>query len=177
MIQTNESVIHCKAKLYESDKADKIGSGILLTLPNSASAKLPSRGMAMVEGTMNGFHFQAALEPDGKGSHWFKLNDNLLKGAKVSVGDTVVLVIEASKEWPEPKVPADLHKALTVDSQAHVTWLDITPMARWDWIRWIGAAKQQKTRERRIEVTCSKLRAGKRRPCCFDRTECTLTDA
>lgn len=171
------SVIHCKAKLHKPDAADKIGSGILLTLPNSASAKLPSRGMTMVEGMMNGFRFFAALEPDGKGSHWFRVNKATLEGAKADVGDTVTLAIEPMKEWLEPKVPKDLSETLTTDSKAHAIWKDITPQARWDWIRWIGAAKQLKTRKRRIELACSKLGTGKRRPCCFDRTECTLTDA
>jgi ABC-2 type transport system ATP-binding protein len=29
----------------------------------------------MIEGTINDFRFQAALEPDGKGSHWFSLRE------------------------------------------------------------------------------------------------------
>ncbi|KKU82000.1 MAG: hypothetical protein UY09_C0025G0017 [Parcubacteria group bacterium GW2011_GWA2_47_8] len=52
----------------------KIDLWTVLMLPKSASAKLPSRGMTMVEGTINGFRFQAALEPDGKGSHWFRVD-------------------------------------------------------------------------------------------------------
>jgi hypothetical protein len=171
------STIHFKAKLFKPDETEKIGSGTLLTLPKSASAKLPSRGMTMVKGMINGFPFQAALEPDGKGSHWFKVNKTIRDGSKADVGDTVTLAIEPSKEWPEPKVPADLNRALAIHAQAHTLWMAITPQARWDWIRWIGAAKQLETRKRRIEVACSKLKAGDRRPCCFNRTECTLTDA
>ena len=64
------STIRFEAKLF------KIGSWTLLRLPKSASAKLPSRGMTMVGGTINGFRFQAALEPDGKGSHWFRGRQN-----------------------------------------------------------------------------------------------------
>lgn len=170
------AAIHCKATLFRSELTEKIGSGTLLTLPEEASAKLPSRGMTMVEGTINGFHFQAALEPDGKGSHWFRANETILKGANVAAGDTVTLAIEPSREWPEPKVPVDLKDALAGDPQAHALWLGITPMARWDWIRWIGAAKQPETRTRRIENACDMLKGGKRRPCCFNRNQCTLTD-
>ena len=43
------STIDFEAKLFN------IGAWILLRLPESASAKLPSRGMTMVEGTINGF--------------------------------------------------------------------------------------------------------------------------
>lgn len=171
------STIRFKATLFRSDATEKTGSDVLLTLPKSASEKLPSRGMTMVKGTINGFHFQAALEPDGKGSHWFKVNKTIREAARADVGDTLTLEIEPTKEWPEPKVPADLKNALAADPQAHTLWMDITPMARWDWIRWVSSAKQLETRSRRIENACAMLKAGKRRPCCFNRTQCTLTDA
>lgn len=171
------SIIRFEATLFRPDATEKIGSGILLALPESASAKLPSRGMTMVEGTMNGSQFRAVLEPDGKGSHWFRVNETMREAAGADAGDTVTLAIEPTKEWPEPKVPADLKAALAADPRAHTLWLGITPMARWDWIRWIGSAKQLETRKRRIANASDMLKAGKRRPCCFDRTQCTLTDA
>ena len=123
------STIRFEAKLF------KIGSWTLLRLPKSASAKLPSRGMTMVQGTINGFRFQAPLEPDGKGSHWLKVEKTMRQAAGADTGDTVTLAIEPVKEWPEPKVPADLKKALAAVPQAQSLWKDITPMARWDWIR------------------------------------------
>jgi hypothetical protein len=159
--------IHFEAEIL------KLGSITLLKLPKSASVKLPSRGLTMVEGTINDFHFQAALEPDGKGSHWLKVDKPMLKAARAAAGDTVTLAIEPSSNWLEPKVPADLKSALAAVPLAHQLWLDITPMARWDWIRWIGATKNPETRQRRIEVTLSKFSDGKRRPCCFDRSQCT----
>jgi len=75
--------------------------------------------------------------------------------------------------WPEPKVPADLAEALASDLQAHRLWMDITPVARWDWIRWIGSTRNRETRAIRIEKTLSKLRSGKRAACCFNRSQCT----
>jgi hypothetical protein len=151
----------------------KIGSWTLLRLPKSASAKLPSRGMTMVQGTVNGFRFQAALEPDGKGSHWFRVDKTMSKAIGADAGETVTLEIEPVKEWSEPNVPADLKKALAAAPQAKALWMEITPMARWDWVRWIGATKLTETRKRHIEVALSKLKAGDRRPCCFNRTVCT----
>lgn len=127
----------------------------------------------MVEGTVNGFQFQAPLEPDGKGSHWFKFDKAMSKGAGADAGDTVKLEIEPVKEWSEPSIPTDLKKALTATPHAQSLWKEITPMARWDWIRWISSTKQAETRKKRIEVTLSKLNAGDRRPCCFNRTVCT----
>jgi hypothetical protein len=161
------STIRFEAKLF------KLVSLTILPLPRNASAKLPSRGMVMVEGKINDFSFQAALEPDGKGSHWLKVEKAMREGAKADEGDTVMVEIEPIKEWPEPKVPTDLKKALTDAPNAHATWKDITPMARWDWIRWIGSTKNSETRKKRIGVALSKMNAGNRRPCCFNRSTCT----
>ena len=66
-----------------------------------------------------------------------------------------------------------IQTALRANSEqvsAPALWLDITPIARRDWIRWITAAKQPETRARRIKNACSMLAAGKRRVCCFDRS-------
>ena len=162
------STIRFEAKLFN------IGSWTILKLPMSASAKLPSRGSVMVEGTINGFRFQSALEPDGRGSHWFRIDKSIREGTHTDVGDTVTLSVEPSSVWPEPETPADLKKALATDSKAHALWADITPMARWDWIRWIGSTGNLETRKRHIKVACSKLRKGERRPCCFNQSLCLV---
>ena len=165
------------ATLFQPDPTEKIGSGILLTLPKDVSANLPSRGMIVVKGTINGAPFQAVLEPDGKGSHWFKVSDALRAAANADVGDAVTLELAPTKDWPEPKVPTALAHALAAYPAAQALWLGLTPLARWDLIRWIGATRNLQTRQRRVDVAIDKLTSGKRRPCCFDRTQCTLTDA
>ena len=70
-------------------------------------------------------------------------------------------------EESEPRLPADLRKALAATSTAKAQWRDLTPIARRDFISWIESAKQPETRRRRIEKACSMLAAGKRRPCCY----------
>lgn len=151
----------------------KIGSSIILKLPKSASSKLPSRGLVMVKGTINDIPFQEALEPDGRGSHWFKLSKTMSTKIKKDAGDSVTLNIEVVDQWPEPKVPTDLDKALSGDKEAKEMWKDITPLARWDWIRWIRSTKNPETRKIRIDKAFSKLKQGKRAACCFNRSECT----
>jgi hypothetical protein len=165
--QGNKSTIRFKAKLFRPDATAKIWSWALLTLPKSASAKLPSRGMTMVEGTINSIPFRAALEPNGKGSHWFRVNKAMHDAAGADSGDTVTVEITRAGEEPEVRVPMDLRKALRAAPLAQASWADITPMARRDWIFSISSAKQPETRRRRIEKACSMLASGKRRLCCF----------
>ena len=126
-----------------------------------------------MEGTFDGHAFQAPLEPDGGGSHWFRITGPMLRAARAAVGDRVSIVIAPMAVWPEPDVPEDLRKALASDPQARSAWTDITPLARWDWIRWIRSTRSPATRTIRIEKTLSKLGSGKRAACCFDRSQCT----
>ena len=130
----------------------------------------------MVKGKLNDFGFQAPLEPDGVGGHWLKVEKAMREATKVDEGDKVTIEIEPIKEWPEPKVPIDFKKALTDSLTAQATWMDITPMARWEWVRWIGSTKNLETRKKRIGVALSKMNAGNRRPCCFNRAACTEPD-
>jgi len=121
----------------------------------------------MVEGTINGFPFRAALEPNGKGSHWLRVNKVVHDAASADAGDTVTVEITRAGEEPQTRVPMDLRKALAAAPLAQALWADITPIARRDWILWISSAKQPETRRRRIEKACAMLASGKRGVCCF----------
>ena len=164
------SNIRFKAKLLRPATTTKDGSWTFFVLPKDASAKLPSRGMTTVEGTINGFPFKATLEPDGQKSHWLKVDRKMSKAAGANAGDVVTLEIAPSKEELEHKVPADFRKALAATPKARELWPEITLIARRDWIHWIISAKQPETRARRVANACSMLASGKRRVCCFDKS-------
>jgi hypothetical protein len=165
-------MIRFSAQLLRPAAAEKAGSWNFLILPKSASAKLPSRGLATVEGTINGVAFRATLEPDGQRSHWLKVDRRMREAAGANAGDVVTLEIAptAKEKELEPKVPSDLRKALAAAPTARATWSDITTLARRDWIHWITSAKQPETRARRVHNACEMLASGKRRVCCFDRS-------
>ncbi len=151
----------------------KIGACDLIILPQSASAQLPSRGMVMAKSNINNLDVQIPLEPDGKGSHWLEVTPAMKTAFAAEVGDSVSLSIEVAKEWTPPPLPADLQDALAANPAANATWEKTTPKAQWDWIRWIRSTKSPATREKRIGVASSMLTEGKKRPCCFNRNQCT----
>lgn len=167
------------SKINFEAKLIKIKDWTILRLPEVASAKLPSRGMIMVRGSINGVAFKTLLEPDGtygpglKPSHWFRPDQKLLDEIHAKAGDTVQVLLEPTKEWIEPEVPEDVEKAIKTSSKAEALWKDITPLARWDWIRWVRAVKTEETRKKHLEVMLSKLNKGMRRPCCFNRNLCS----
>ena len=123
-----------------------------------------------MEGTFNGLAFQATLEPDGQGGHWLKVDRKMREEAAQEAGDVIALEIVPVAEEPEPKVPADLRKAIaTAPPGRGRRGRTSLPSCR-DWIHWIVSAKQAETRAGRIRTACDMPAKGKRRPCCFDRS-------
>jgi hypothetical protein len=156
-----------------------IDATTVVRLPAAASGQLPSRGQVAVRASVNGHEFRTVLEPDGAKGHWLRLDPRLRRAASLAEGaegaEGVVSVdLEVVPDWPEPDVPTDLAAALAAAPAAiRDVWADITPMARWEWVRWVNATANPATRQRRVEVTISKIEHGKRRPCCFDLSACT----
>jgi hypothetical protein len=166
--RTAVPTVRFDATLYTIDK------WTILRLPEEASGKLPSRGQVAVQGTINGTRFQTVVEPDGYLGHWMRIDGKLQRAAVVGAGDTATLQIEPLKDWPEPNVPQDLEAALAAAPQKiQDLWEDITPMARWEWVRWVNATGNPDTRKRRVDVSVAKMKSGKRRPCCFNLAACT----
>jgi Bacteriocin-protection, YdeI or OmpD-Associated/Domain of unknown function (DUF1905) len=166
--QETGTAIRFTSRLYTID------SSTIVRLPKEASGRLPSRGQVAVQGSINGHEFQTVLEPDGFRGHWMKVDQDLQPAADMNVGDIVTITIRATRDWPEPDLPSDLAAALAAAPQnIRDMWKDITPMARWEWVRWVNATANPATRQRRVEVSISKMSGGKRRPWCFDLSACT----
>ncbi|MDB5183143.1 MAG: hypothetical protein JWO47_927 [Candidatus Saccharibacteria bacterium] len=169
-MQATAAIIKFEAKPIE------INGWVVLRLTDSASKQLPSRSQVMVKGTINDFEFIAPLEPDGNFGHWLHIDNSMQKSAGITVGETAELEIESVKNWPEPEIPKDVQKGIVDNPETHDLWARVTPMSRWEWLRWINSTNNMETREKRIEVSCSKLLNGLRRPCCFNRSMCCIPD-
>ena len=150
-----------------------LGDRPILRLPQDTSDRLPSRGQVAVDGTLAGIAFSTVIEPDGRRGHWISLDEDQWETLGTKEGAEVEVGVTPTKNWPEVTVPADLRTALDAAGDLDDVWDSLTPMARWEWVRWIKATKNADTRARRVDVAISKLESGKRRPCCFDLSSCT----
>lgn len=153
--------------------AEVLNGRPILRLPADSSAKLPSRGQVAAQATANGVDFTTVIEPDGMRGHWVNVDDELWERLNVAADDIVDVSLTPTKQWPETSIPGDFQSALDDAPELAEAWAGLTPMARWEWVRWITATKSPDTRARRVTVAISKLESGKRRPCCFDLASCT----
>jgi len=139
--------VRFEATLYTID------GSTLLRLPEKASNQLPSRGQVAVQATVNGHAFQTVAEPDGESGHWVRIDAKQQRAAALRTGDTAEVALVPLEEWPEPDVPQDLQAALAAaPDKIQELWKDITPMARWEWVRWVNATRNPGTRQRREDA-------------------------
>jgi uncharacterized protein YdeI (YjbR/CyaY-like superfamily) len=74
-------------------------------------------------------------------------------------------MVNRAKKPPKPKLapPSDLHLALQKNAKARKVFDGFPPSAQRDYIEWISQAKQETTRQRRLEQAIEWLSEGKRR--------------
>ena len=168
---TAASAVRFEATLYAID------GPAILRLPEKAGNQLPSRGQVAVQAAVNGHAWQTVAGPDGESGHGVRIDAKQQRAAALRAGDTAEVGLVSLGDWPEPTVPRDLQATLAAaPDKIQELWKDITPMARWEWVRWVNATRNPGTRQRRVEVSISKMPSGKRRPCCFNLAACTGPD-
>jgi hypothetical protein len=168
---TVPNVIRFKARLSTRSGATGADAGAVLTIPDAVGREVEH--MACAEGTINGHPFRATLERTASGRCALRVNRAMLRGADAGVGDTVQLAILG----PEPKLelPPDLRAAMAATGAAMALWDDLSDIARRDYVRWVEATKNPQTRAHRVTRTVEQLAEGKRRPCCVNTYEYSLS--
>lgn len=156
-----------------STQVEQIASKRIIRIPIEISRTFPSRGMVMAQCSIQDRSYAVPLEPDGHESHWFEVTEDM--GIEEGKGEMVQIRIEPLQDWQEPVLPTDMVQAIEL-AGVNIEFQSLTPKAKWDWLRWIRSTKNIETRNKRIEVMISKLQKGDRRPCCFNRNICTVTE-
>jgi hypothetical protein len=165
--QNIQTTIRFSAKDLLPNAQQKIAAWRYITLPkNTKIENLVAKKIA-VEGIINSLPFRSILTKDKTGNMLLALNIAMKNTiAKNSAAEIKVEITRLANE-PEIRIPTDLKKALNSAPEAKNQWKNITPMARREWVLFIGTGKLEKTREDRIKKACDMLAEGKKRVCCF----------
>lgn len=138
------------------------GAWTYLQIPFDVYSCYGTRGRVSVIGTINGSEFRSSIFPDGEGRFHMMVNKNMQREAKVNPGDVVTVVMQMDVEPRTVTVPADVKAAMRLNKEAEAGFAKMTPAARKEYVDWITSAKQQQTRERRIEKALPMIAQGKR---------------
>lgn len=110
-----------------------------------------------VKGTLGGEDIALALNPDPDSTHYLMVSTALMKKIKKDVGDEVEVVVE--KQDPnDVDVPPELIAALR--GKALEVWDDLTAGKQRIWTTYVGKAKLQATRTKRVKEVIARLKSG-----------------
>ena len=115
-----------------------------------------------VVATVNGYTWRTSVARMG-GEFLLGLNKEVRQGAGVEAGDEVEVAVELDTAPREVEVPEALAAALAADPQAKASFEQMAFSHRKEYARWVAEAKQQETRQRRVQQAIEMIRAGKAR--------------
>ena len=115
-----------------------------------------------VVATVNGYTWRTSVARMG-GEFLLGLSKEVRQGAGVEAGDEVDVTVELDTAPREVEVPEALAAALAADPQAKASFEGMAFTHRKEYARWVAEAKQQETRQRRVQQAIEMIRAGKAR--------------
>jgi bifunctional DNA-binding transcriptional regulator/antitoxin component of YhaV-PrlF toxin-antitoxin module len=116
-----------------------------------------------VHGTVNGTPIRARLSVYG-GETYLGLRREIRDAAGIEVGDDVEVVLELDDAPRAVELPAELAAALAADPAVRVAYEDLSFTHRREYAQWVGEAKRQETRDKRVARALDMLREGIKHP-------------
>ena len=114
-----------------------------------------------VRGTVNGFPFRSSLCNMGDG-HMMVVNKQMREGANCKAGDIVEFVLQRDRDDRIIEVSPEIKKVIASNKAAETTWNSLSYTHQKEWVRAIGEAKREETKQARIKKMMDALKAGKR---------------
>jgi hypothetical protein len=115
-----------------------------------------------VVATVNGYTWRTSVARM-RGEFLLGLNREVRQGAGVEAGEEVEVTVELDVAPREVEVPEALAAALAADPLAKASFERMAFTHRKEYARWVAEAKQEQTRQRRVQQALEMIRAGKTR--------------
>lgn len=116
-----------------------------------------TRARVPMRGTINGYPFRSSLCNMGAG-HFLGVNKQMRAGAHCQAGDVVHVVLERDTAPRVVEVPAYLQKIIGLEKATAAAWEKLSYTHQKEWVKAIEEAKQEETRQRRIEKLLKALK-------------------
>lgn len=144
------------------ERPEGVGTWTYAPIPANVSEALATRGQVRVKGTVDGKPFESTILPTGRGGHYLVVKSELRKAIGKEAGAAVQVQFEATRRATKVALPKELKAALAKDTEAQANFGAMPPSHQREYVRFIGEAKKEETRARRVEKAVGMIRAWKR---------------
>ncbi len=129
----------------------------IVKLPFDVARTWKTRNRLRVRGTVNGFAFRTSLFGSAEDGHFLLVNRQMQKGANVSVGGMVDVVVEPDLDERKTSIPPELAKLLKQHGTLKKWYEQLSISARDDIARNIVGSKSAEVRLRRAEQMAERM--------------------
>jgi bifunctional DNA-binding transcriptional regulator/antitoxin component of YhaV-PrlF toxin-antitoxin module len=138
------------------------GRGSLVEVPFDVKATY-GKARAPVRGRVNGTEFQTTVAVYG-GRYYLGFRKEVRERAGIAPGDPLTIELELDDQPREVELPRELAAALDAAPDAREAYEGLSYTHRREYAEWVGGAKREETRQRRLEKAVSMLREGAKHP-------------
>jgi Bacteriocin-protection, YdeI or OmpD-Associated/Domain of unknown function (DUF1905) len=122
-----------------------------------------------VHGWIEGLPFENTLVPRGGGNYRFHVHSKIWRKLRIDAGAAVEVTMLLDSEPREAVIPPDLGAALADTPGALATFNAQTVALRRQIVAWVEAAKQSRTRDKRVQILVQRMlergrKKGPRKP-------------
>ncbi|MGV3637740.1 MAG: YdeI/OmpD-associated family protein [Flavobacteriales bacterium] len=136
-----------------------------IDFPHDVERLFGTKGRVRVKGTINGVKVDRALIPTKAGVHVIVMSSALRKAVKAGFGEVVEVVLHRNPDQDEVIIPEALQETLDFLPEMRTAWNTLTPGMQRGMCHWVGSAKTDATRAKRVAELLRRLEAGEfRRP-------------
>lgn len=142
-----------KAEIRPSGRG---GGGHLVEVPDEIVVALGGKGRIPVAASFNGVPYRGSIVKMG-GVMMLGVTKAIMTKAGVGPGDVLDVVVENDDAPREVETPPELAKALRKNRTAAAVWVKLSYSHRREYVGFIGEAKKEETRARRVDQTIRAL--------------------
>jgi hypothetical protein len=133
--------------------------GSAVVVPDEVVEALGGNVRARVNGTLNGVEFHSNLTRYA-GVVWLGVHKATMQAARIAHGDLVSVEVELDETSRMVELPEALEQALARDAATRQAFDALAFTHRKEFARWVAEATTEDTRNRRIQQTVDRLKAG-----------------
>ncbi|MBU0558583.1 MAG: YdeI/OmpD-associated family protein [Bacteroidetes bacterium] len=128
----------------------QIGINRCVDVPQRISSQLSDDRFINVTAEVDGFSFEAKLQPNKNGGHRLFLNTKIRVEIKRDTGDSVTVRLAKNDDISQITIPADLKSSLESVGLSLSNFQKLTYSQQKEIVNYIEAAKTIETRQKRI---------------------------
>ena len=142
-------------------RPEGVGTWTYFNIPQEVSIAFGSKRQIRVKGTINGYPFRSTALAKGDGTHYLVVGKSIRDQIQAAHGDMVLVIMESDNEDRDVVLPEALLQAFVCNPFARDAFDKLSYSHKKEYVNWILGAKQEDTRQRRIEKTLALLSQGK----------------